>query len=221
VSTLERYKKKGGFIQILTLIESSEPTKAAKFLSIIEQESQTWAHAIKEKALTLEKIKKLEKSVLYEAFDALPATVLANAMIKSPDLKEAIIPCLSAIKQKKTEVAMTENPDPRPGDIIACQLRMISALRAAITEGRVKQSSLPKELQISENIENELTQADWSKALASEKIESSAQSDVSPNSTKTTELQDRLQKLLEENHQLKKQVSDLQNKINQIKQIIS
>jgi len=228
MGTLDRYKKKGGFIQILSLIESSEPAKAEKFLSIIAEESQVWADAIKEKALTLDKIKTFSESVLYESLETLPATVLANAMVKSPDLKDAILPCLSPITRKKIELAMKENPDPRPGDILTCQLRLISACRTAIIEGRVKQTSIPKELQIPENIEMELAHATWAKALSDPNLEIAAQSNpvqtntnsASETSAELVELKRRLQKLLEENQHLKSQVIELQNKINQIKKVV-
>jgi hypothetical protein len=240
MSTLERYKKKGGFIQILTLIESSEPAKAEKFLSLIAQESQAWAEAIKEKSLTIHKIKDLDKTAQFEALERIPATVLANGLIKeAAEVRESIFSNLSQTLQKKIELAMNENPDPRPGDILACQLRIIASTRAAITEGRIKQSQLPKELQIPENIETSLSKVTWSQTLrdivsakTDEPPPPTPSLQASPQVTNTSsnlnnsgggdvlELKRRIQTLTEENQGLKNQVIELQNKINQVKNIL-
>jgi len=233
MSALERYKKKGGFIQILTLIESSEPAKAEKFLALIAQESKIWAQTIKEKSLTIEKMKTLGEQVLSESLDTIPVPVLANALIKEPiETRNLILPCLNQTSRKKIELAMADNPSPRPGDILACQLRIISACRAAITDGRVKQNQLPKDLQIDEDIETTLSQETWTQALnnlpqegsptnlVSQTAQSVSTNSSHSNSNEVTDLKKRLQKLSEENQHLKNQILDLQDKIIQIKKVV-
>jgi hypothetical protein len=289
MSTLDRYKKKGGFVQILTLIETSEPAKSEKFLNIIAQESTVWAQAIKDKALSIEKIKTLGERVLAEALEELPPNVLATALVnQDPEGQNTILVCLSAGLRKKIENSLKESPEPRPGDIISCQLRVIGACRSAITDGRVKQSLLPKDLQIPEDIENQLAQAQLAQtiesvvqtplnstahsthpsslAFAQDSSQNSPQgsgslsgsssnsslssasslgsfsgSPSTSNSTSVTEpnsgrvsgsefspshhqevleLKKALQKLVEENQNLKNQLLENQNRFNQIKRIL-
>lgn len=51
MSILQRYKKNGGFFQLIQLIESSSPAKQVKLLSAIEKEDPSWAQGLKNKAL--------------------------------------------------------------------------------------------------------------------------------------------------------------------------
>ena len=39
---IDRYKKKGGFIQLLNLLETSSKAKQDQFLGLISQESKIW-----------------------------------------------------------------------------------------------------------------------------------------------------------------------------------
>lgn len=225
MSTLERYKKKGGFVQILTLIESSEPAKADKFLSIIAQESPIWADAIKQKSLDLTKISSFTEKMISEAFESIPATVLATGLLKEPEaVRNKITSCLSPTLQKKIELAQADNPDPRPGDIIACRLRMIGSCRAAMTDNRIKPSQLPADLRIPEDIETQLSQASWSHALNT--IDGEGLGNLKPASSNNelpadvTELRNRLSQSEDQVRALKSQVAELQNRIDQIKKIV-
>lgn len=52
MSILARYKKPGGFKQLLQLIETSQPVKQEKLLGVIENESPDWANLIREKMIS-------------------------------------------------------------------------------------------------------------------------------------------------------------------------
>ena len=65
---LDRYKKKGGFIQLLQLIETSNKQKQEQFLGIVAQESVIWEAEIRRKSLTLEKMLKWNATYLAEIF---------------------------------------------------------------------------------------------------------------------------------------------------------
>jgi hypothetical protein len=56
MSMLGRYRKKGGFLQLLNLIETCGPVKQEKFLKMIEEEDPRWAEAIRTKMLSIKKI---------------------------------------------------------------------------------------------------------------------------------------------------------------------
>lgn len=198
MSTIDRYKKKGGFIQILSLIESSEPAKAQKFLDIISQESKVWAQAIIDKSLTVSKISHFEERALIEALGGLPATVMAVALKDEPkEVRDRILSSQSQTQQKKIENAESDNPEPRPGDIISCKIRLVTSTRQAITEGRIKMSSLPLDLQISENVETELSSANWSNALnqVTEPKATSSESQSPETKQEIAELSKKAQKL--------------------------
>ena len=61
---LDRYKKKGGFIQLLNLIETTASPKAEKFLKMIGEESPAWEAEIKKKVLSIDRLATWNQSYL-------------------------------------------------------------------------------------------------------------------------------------------------------------
>ena len=53
MSMISRYKRPGGFVQLLSLIETSTAAKKEKFLEIVRSESESWANAIEQRVLTI------------------------------------------------------------------------------------------------------------------------------------------------------------------------
>lgn len=53
---LDRYKKKGGFVQLLQLIETSPSKKQEQFLGLIAEESPAWEDTLRKKILTIDKV---------------------------------------------------------------------------------------------------------------------------------------------------------------------
>lgn len=226
MGTLERYQKKGGFAQIVSLIESSEPEKAKKFLTIIANESPIWEQAIRLKSLTITKIAALGERPLTEGLVTLPANIIAVALAKeSTEIRNQFFVALGGNVQKKIENAERDNPEPRLGEIIACQLKIISAIRAAITDGRIKQNQLPSDLQISDNIESQLTNATWTASLQESTLnptETGISNDQSSiNNEEILDLKRKVHLLLTENNSLKNQLNEAQNRLQQIKKWVS
>lgn len=56
MSILNRFRKKGGFNQLLLLLESCDPTKQKNLLSLVAKEDPGWAYLFKLKTITFEKL---------------------------------------------------------------------------------------------------------------------------------------------------------------------
>jgi flagellar motor switch protein FliG len=56
MSSISRYKKAGGFIQLVSLIETFGAPKREKFIEMIDAESPVWAKALRDKMLSIERI---------------------------------------------------------------------------------------------------------------------------------------------------------------------
>lgn len=56
MSMLTRYKRSGGFVQLLQLIETCDNKKQEKLLENIKNEDPKWEEAIREKCLSIKKI---------------------------------------------------------------------------------------------------------------------------------------------------------------------
>ncbi|MCS6838553.1 MAG: hypothetical protein NZ480_06865 [Bdellovibrionaceae bacterium] len=232
MSSLERYKKKGGFLQLLSLVESSEPAKAERFLQLIQQEGEPWVAMILKKRLTLEKVSRLPERVISEALEVLPANVLAVAYWKEPEeVRQQVFQKLSPVLKKKIENAFRDIHDPRPGDIISCQIRIFQSVRQTLHNGSIPQNLIPEDLRIPNDIEDQLTLATLSQKL---KTNASSRSSVTNSSTpslgktgaadergdyekENRELKMRLSVLEQENEHLKKIISELNQKLALIK----
>ena len=68
MSMLSRYKRAGGFVQLLSLIETSGPSKREKFLEIIRGESSSWGEAIERHSLSIDRIFSWPDEVITEIF---------------------------------------------------------------------------------------------------------------------------------------------------------
>ena len=80
MSMLSRYRKSGGFKQLLMLIETCGKQKQENFLKLIEAEDAKWAQAVKTKMLSMEKILSWDAEVLAEIFSRVQDLTMATAM---------------------------------------------------------------------------------------------------------------------------------------------
>ena len=67
MSMIDRYRKKGGFVQLLNLIETMGKDKQEKFLKMIGDESPNWSVEIRKRLLSIDKILSWNPSYLAES----------------------------------------------------------------------------------------------------------------------------------------------------------
>lgn len=65
---LDRYKKKGGFHQLLQLLETSPSAKREQFLTLIGGENPVWEDALRRRVLTITRVYGWESQYLAEIF---------------------------------------------------------------------------------------------------------------------------------------------------------
>lgn len=183
---LDRYKKKGGFVQLLMLIESSGRQKQDQFLALIAQESPTWENAIRQKCLSLEKILGWEESHLREVLTRVQPLTLATALGgMGKEKSEAILSCLSGAEQRKIQQIVDESRA-TPAEISTCVLKIVAETRAFATSGIIKLDKIDSALVIPENIEEQLQSADsypldlGYRGAGSEKLMGSEKGNVTP-----------------------------------------
>ncbi|RYZ83809.1 MAG: hypothetical protein EOP04_19245 [Proteobacteria bacterium] len=73
---LDRYKKKGGFSQLLNLIETSGGRKQEQFLGLIAQENPAWERELKSKILTVDRIFSWPEDVMSEVLSRIQPLTL-------------------------------------------------------------------------------------------------------------------------------------------------
>jgi hypothetical protein len=227
---LDRYKKKGGFIQLLQLIETSGRQKQEQFLGIVAQESPIWEAEIRKKTLTLEKVMSWSPTYLSEIFSRIQILTLASAFHGADQSKiDLVFKAISTTDQRKFQMTMQEL-NPTPAEKATSQMKIISETRAMIAQHIIKLDKLDPELIIPENIEEKLSEAGFNNVVPAPQVsvekelrfelKTDSKDSKSDASREEIEfLKKKVNQLVNENNILKHEISVFRNKLDQIKKI--
>lgn len=155
---LLRYKKAGGFKQLLHLLETCGPKKQASFLEIIEKEDSGWAEALRQKMLSVEKIFAWDDNTIGEVVARLPELSLATALhgIK-PEVWERASRTLSHSQKRKIQ-ELFEAAKPGAAEISSAFMKIIEEVRSMADFGYVHLEKIDANLVIAADIEEKLSQ---------------------------------------------------------------
>lgn len=227
---LDRYKKKGGFYQLLQLLETSPSAKREQFLKLIEGESPAWEEALRRHVLTINRVYGWDSQFLVEIFSRVQPLTLANALHGNPpEQVEQLLSCLPPISKRKITDLMAES-NPTAAEKNSCIVRMLSEVRGFIAQGIIRLEKVDPEIHIPENIEEVLNAAGFSiptYEYDSVKKDSSPQivgdaDEASPSKGSTQEvefLKRKVNQLVAEVNTLKNENTVLKDKLSQIKRI--
>lgn len=156
---LDRYKKKGGFVQLLNLIETSGKQKQDQFLGLIAQESKAWEEGIKKYMLNFDRIMNWEPQYRAEILSRVQPMTVATALHGSDPAKlQTIISCLGTSDQRKIMQAMSERT-PTPAEKSTCIVKILTETRGFTKDGTIQLAKADPDLAVPENIEELLAQA--------------------------------------------------------------
>ncbi len=159
MSTLNRFRKPGGFQQLLLLIETCDPVKQQNLLHLIGMEDPGWAHLVKAKALTIERVLGWPLEVLMEITPPLPDNVLAGiykmsaniTVVNQSNLPEKWLRSLPGIKAKEIqEVARFQNLS--SADQAACAIKLLQTVRDLEAKGLIRIASFDPTLEVDTRI---------------------------------------------------------------------
>lgn len=154
---LDRYKKKGGFFQLLQLIETSPTKKREQFLTLIAEENPIWEETLKKKLLTVEQIFSWDAQFLVEILSRLQPLTLAVALHGTPAEEiDKLLSCLPPITKRKIDDLISE-ANPNPAEKATCLMKIITEVRGFVTQGYLKLEKIDPELVVPENIEEMLS----------------------------------------------------------------
>ena len=151
MSILARYKKRGGFRQLLELIETSTPEKQSKLLKVIEQEDAEMASQVQAKTLTSEKVLNWKPETLFQILRKMPqqyATIVCKQMPE--ELYHNVIEHYDLRARKEFEHEMANTKDPLPSEIIAAFGNMFKIIRQLDEDREIILSQIDPSLRIPE-----------------------------------------------------------------------
>ncbi len=232
MSTLDRYKKSGGFIQLLNLIETSDGPKQERFLKLISEENSNWEAEVRKKILTIDRMCQWPPQFLGEVLPNVPPAQLAGALKGMTADKQALfMGALNFGEKRKVEDALNEIKL-SPAEIKTCQTKVILEARSQIASGHLKIDKCDPEMVIPEGIEEQLSSGKSiatpsSNSESTRHIESTAPSPTmntvgSPTGSGSEELiqlRKKLVQLTQENQKLMSDMKVYKDKLDQIKKI--
>ena len=228
MSMLGRFKKPGGFQQLLTLIESFGPQKREKFMEMIQAEDAAWGRAIASKLMNIDRILGWPEQTLSDIFKSLPVRQMACVM-KSVSAEHAakISKFMSHADLRKLEGEMT-TMEVKPEEAFATFVRVIELTRSMIKSGHIRIDRVDPEMFIPENFEDKLSSEYVAPVMKAKESDADAitlhrKGDSGESEAKLssdlTSLHKTLAAVSNENKILKNELKSLRDKLDQIKRI--
>lgn len=236
---LDRYKKKGGFVQLLNLLETSNKAKQEQFLKLISEESPSWENALRIRIISVEKVLAWNQDALMEIFPRVQPMVISILMHGLPSEKvDTYLNCLGNINKRKL-LEMIAEANPNANEKITCEAKFITEVRGLIQQGIIKLEKIDPSLLIPQNIEEQLNsnslneQTEKVLKKAEPNLNSTYQ-EVPKKSTSADQsfeqkyndslseikiLKETVVKLSSENERLKQELFQIKDKIDKIKKI--
>lgn len=147
MSTLARFRKAGGLMQLLQLIETSDADKQRHLLELVGQEDPGWACLIKTKRLTLQRILSWPDDVVTQVLFHLPAEFTSNLchVLSVPEV-EKVERCLP--KGKRRDYERLKEHRPTQQERWVAQVKVIQTTRDLINGGILRLASFDPTLEI-------------------------------------------------------------------------
>ncbi len=230
MSMIDRYKKSGGFLQLLQVLETCGPQKKEKFLKLIQEESPVWAEALEKKMLSMERIFKWDANTIAEIMVRMPEVTLAVALKGfSKEQVETIFKTFSASQKRRIEDLSSEK-NPNPGEIAAAFMKIMEEIRAMVKNGYLRFDKFDPDLIVPDGIEEKLggggspvankDSDDFSSLMLETAQQAVAQAQTSGADREAVEkLSSKILVLSEENKRLHKELKVLKEKLEQIRKI--
>ncbi len=219
---LDRYKKKGGFVQLLNLLETSSKTKQDQFLALISQESPLWEVELKKRLLSVDKIVEWPRDTLNEIISRIQPLTLAVALRHFDQPKKEEITSVLTQSDKRKILNLVDETNPNPAEIATCLHKIVIETRALVQLGVIKLEKFNPDLIVPENIEElinqkqhgQVTELDSKETQAKEVAtdsddEDEVKLDFSGASRNHGPSSDKLDSLKDENDFLKRKVNQL------------
>lgn len=152
MAMVDRYRKSGGFVQLLQVLETCGPKKREQFMGIISQESPHWAEAINQKSLNYEKILSWPPEHLLEVVTVNMLTFATALKGLSPDQLSKFLGKFAHQDKGKIEKAMVDL-SPSAAEIAASQMKVITDTRGLLISGGLKPEKIDPNLVIPHEFE--------------------------------------------------------------------
>lgn len=227
MSMIDRYRKKGGFAQLLNLIETTGREKQEKFMKMIADENPAWEAEIRKRLLSVDKILTWDPRYLAEIFPQVQPLQLAMIVGGLPPEKADLFMKVMTFKEKRQIEEILKEKKPSPGETSAGIMKLFSEIRRMEAEGSLRFEKFDPEMVIPENIEDALGKGINNFTPPTPAAASAAGVSTAPPPTGTpanvveelSTLRRKLVQLTQENQKLAQDNASMKEKLEQIRKI--
>jgi hypothetical protein len=153
---LERYKKSGGFVQLLTLLETCTPQKRDKFLAMIKEENSAWEDALRPRILTVDRIFMWSPVALTEIVTRLQALTIAALYSAFDEARRNQMNGILNFNQHKQVKQYVAEKKFTAADFNIGLEKFLVETRGLINQGVIKLDKVDPELEVPDDIEEQL-----------------------------------------------------------------
>ncbi len=219
---IDRYKKKGGFAQLLALMETSGKDKQDKFLKIIEDENVTWAKAIKQKMLSIQRFFSWDDNTVAEVVGTLNDLTVAVVSIGVDEKqKEKLFKLMDHSRKRKIDFILQEKK-PNQSESNSAFMQVLTEVRKMINEGYIRLDKVDPELHWDSVFEEKLISGllfDYDDGAQPAKSEAASPVGEKVNTQELETLRRKVSQLTQENDSLKQKLTQAEEKLDQIRKI--
>jgi hypothetical protein len=214
---IDRYKKKGGFIQLLNLMETCGSQKQEKFLKIIEEEDQAWAEAVKTKMISIKKIFSWDDNTIAEIAGSLnDMTISISLFGLDAEVKEKMLKTLNRSRRRKIEDEIKDRK-PEVAEISTAFVHIITHVRKMVSDGFLMLEKIDPQLVVNSEFEDKLLN---SHSHSNSTVKASTVDVASIHDTKdAADLRKKLFELKSENDALREKLHQVESRLAQIRKI--
>lgn len=140
MSMLARYKKGGGIIELVKLIEDSAEPKRSQLLNMVRTEDATFAAQVEARIFNYEKLRSLPENILAEIVANTPPKFVALSIFgEDPAFVTLVERCLGKnFSEYKAEKDIIISAPPTPQQAEAARRKMIAEARKLEAAGAIK-----------------------------------------------------------------------------------
>lgn len=224
---LDRYRKSGGFVQLVNLIETCGKEKQEKLLATIRTEDPAWEEMIRSKLLSVQRVLSWNPVYIGEVIARMPAINLSTMLHGIPKEKwDLVLGTMTQMGRRQIEEA-TENSKPSPADVSTSLAKFLNEARQAILSGTLRLDKVDPGLMIEEGIEEKIGHNTILRAVSPQEGETAAagketntlQAVDMVGGSEIMDLRRKVQHLERENANFKRELRIATEKLDQIKKI--
>jgi len=129
MAVLSQFQREGGFRQLLQLVEMSDPIKQKNLFHLIALEDPGWAHLIRVKMLTLDKVLLWPPATLVQVISPLPIPLLAQLYSQITDEQRRILDQCLTDRAKRELKEFRDTHAAEAVEFWAAQVKLLQGIR--------------------------------------------------------------------------------------------